>query len=230
MLVVGLARRRLRRQEWRRQLVRARRVGPVVAQPLLPAGDHLHVLGFELMSSAGGAIKRPSATCPRWCSSPGRDRRRLHVRELRHPGLAPAPGSHHRFRHVDAMKLLFDRCSEARAGCSTSSSSCCSSASSATWSRGPSAPTTHRRHRARQHGPGHVRAREQALQTPDYAFVLMGVIATALTVLNYVLRPNQRACSGALRAVVDRLPDPYLLMFPALSCCAGSSPTRRGPT
>jgi len=65
--------------------------------------------------------------------------------------------------------------------------------------------------------PGIFGHRHAKWDTPDYAFILMGVIATATTVLTYVLL-NQ--ASGAfwvifvLSSVVFLLP--YLLMFPAL--------------
>ena len=61
---------------------------------------------------------------------------------------------------------------------------------------------------------GHVNKR---FGTPDYAFVLMGVIATAITILAYVLDPNQTSVFWtlfALSSIVFLIP--YLLMFPAL--------------
>ncbi len=61
---------------------------------------------------------------------------------------------------------------------------------------------------------GHVNKR---FGTPDYAFVLLGVIATAITVLAYVLDPTQSSVFWtlfALSSIVFLIP--YLLMFPAL--------------
>ena len=61
---------------------------------------------------------------------------------------------------------------------------------------------------------GHVNKR---FGTPDYAFVLMGLIATAITILAYVLDPNQTSVFWtlfALSSIVFLIP--YLLMFPAL--------------
>jgi len=61
---------------------------------------------------------------------------------------------------------------------------------------------------------GHVNKR---FGTPDYAFVLMGVISTAITILAYVLDPSQASVFWtlfALSSIVFLFP--YLLMFPAL--------------
>ena len=61
---------------------------------------------------------------------------------------------------------------------------------------------------------GHVNKR---FGTPDYAFVLMGIIATGITILAYVLDPNQTSVFWtlfALSSIVFLIP--YLLMFPAL--------------
>ena len=61
---------------------------------------------------------------------------------------------------------------------------------------------------------GHVNRR---YGTPDYAFVLMGVIATGITILAYALDPNQSNVFWtlfALSSIVFLFP--YLLMFPAL--------------
>jgi amino acid transporter len=61
---------------------------------------------------------------------------------------------------------------------------------------------------------GHVNKR---FGTPDYAFILMGLIATGITVLAYALDPNQASVFWtlfALSSIVFLIP--YLLMFPAL--------------
>lgn len=61
---------------------------------------------------------------------------------------------------------------------------------------------------------GHV---NQRFHTPDYAFVLMGVIATAVTVINYGLFASKESVFWtvfALSSIIFLLP--YLLIFPAL--------------
>jgi amino acid transporter len=57
----------------------------------------------------------------------------------------------------------------------------------------------------------------QRFHTPDYAFVLMGVIATAVTVINYGLFASKESVFWtvfALSSIIFLLP--YLLIFPAL--------------
>ena len=61
---------------------------------------------------------------------------------------------------------------------------------------------------------GHVNRR---FTTPDYAFVLMGVLATALTIVNYAFFATKESVFWsifALSSIVFLFP--YLLMFPAL--------------
>jgi glutamate:GABA antiporter len=61
---------------------------------------------------------------------------------------------------------------------------------------------------------GHVNRR---FTTPDYAFVLMGVVATAITVVNYAFFATKESVFWsifALSSIVFLFP--YLLMFPAL--------------
>jgi amino acid transporter len=74
---------------------------------------------------------------------------------------------------------------------------------------------------------GHVNKR---FGTPDYAFVLMGVIATAITVLAYALDPTQANVFWtlfALSSIVFLIP--YLLMFPALLVLRRKFPDRHRP-
>lgn len=74
---------------------------------------------------------------------------------------------------------------------------------------------------------GHVNRR---FGTPDYAFVLMGVIATAITILAYVLDPSQENVFWtlfALSSIVFLMP--YLLMFPALLVLRHKHPDRPRP-
>jgi amino acid transporter len=61
---------------------------------------------------------------------------------------------------------------------------------------------------------GHV---NQRFKTPDYAFVLMGVLATVLTIVNYQFFATKESVFWsifALSSIVFLFP--YLLMFPAL--------------
>jgi glutamate:GABA antiporter len=74
---------------------------------------------------------------------------------------------------------------------------------------------------------GHV---NKKYGTPDYAFVLMGVIATAITILAYVLDPNQTSVFWtlfALSSIVFLIP--YLLMFPALLVLRHKHPDQPRP-
>jgi amino acid transporter len=74
---------------------------------------------------------------------------------------------------------------------------------------------------------GHVNRR---FGTPDYAFVLMGVIATAITVLAYALDPDQANVFWtlfALSSIVFLIP--YLLMFPALLVLRRTQPEKPRP-
>ncbi len=74
---------------------------------------------------------------------------------------------------------------------------------------------------------GHVNRR---FKTPDYAFVLMGVIATLLTVVNYAFFATKESVFWsifALSSIVFLLP--YLLMFPALLVLRRKQPDRPRP-
>ena len=74
---------------------------------------------------------------------------------------------------------------------------------------------------------GHVHAR---FRTPDYAFILMGVIASAVTILNYVLFASNDDIFWtifALSSIVFLLP--YLLMFPALLVLRRKRPDQPRP-
>jgi amino acid transporter len=74
---------------------------------------------------------------------------------------------------------------------------------------------------------GHVNRR---FGTPDYAFVLMGIIATAITVIAYGLDPNQSNVFWtlfALSSIVFLFP--YLLMFPALLVLRRTHPDQPRP-
>jgi glutamate:GABA antiporter len=74
---------------------------------------------------------------------------------------------------------------------------------------------------------GHVNRR---FGTPDYAFVLMGLIATAITILAYALDPDQANVFWtlfALSSIVFLIP--YLLMFPALLVLRRKFPDQHRP-
>jgi glutamate:GABA antiporter len=74
---------------------------------------------------------------------------------------------------------------------------------------------------------GHLNKR---FGTPDYAFVLMGLIATAVTILAYVLDPSQASVFWtlfALSSIVFLIP--YLLMFPALLVLRRKFPDQQRP-
>ena len=74
---------------------------------------------------------------------------------------------------------------------------------------------------------GHVNRR---FTTPDYAFVLMGVLATALTIVNYSFFATKESVFWsifALSSIVFLFP--YLLMFPALLVLRRKQPDRPRP-
>jgi amino acid transporter len=74
---------------------------------------------------------------------------------------------------------------------------------------------------------GHVNKR---FTTPDYAFVLMGVVATGLTVVNYAFFATKESVFWsifALSSIVFLFP--YLLMFPALLILRKKQPDRPRP-
>ncbi len=74
---------------------------------------------------------------------------------------------------------------------------------------------------------GHVNRR---FTTPDYAFVLMGVLATALTIVNYSFFATKESVFWsifALSSIVFLFP--YLLMFPALLMLRKKQPDRPRP-
>ena len=67
--------------------------------------------------------------------------------------------------------------------------------------------------------------------TPDYAFVLMGVLATALGVVNYAFFATKESVFWsifALSSIVFLFP--YLLMFPSVIMLRKKRPDTRGPT
>jgi len=74
---------------------------------------------------------------------------------------------------------------------------------------------------------GHANRR---FATPDYAFVLMGVLASALTIVNYAFFVTQESVFWsifALSSIVFLFP--YLLMFPALLLLRRKQPGRTRP-
>ncbi len=82
-----------------------------------------------------------------------------------------------------------------------------------------------------QTAPGIFGHRHAKWGTPDYAFILMGVIATVTTVLTYVLLDQKQGAFWVifvLSSVVFLLP--YLLMFPALIKLRHKFPERLRPS
>jgi amino acid transporter len=74
---------------------------------------------------------------------------------------------------------------------------------------------------------GHV---NQRFRTPDYAFVLFGLVATIITVVNYTLFANKQSVFWtifALSSIIFLLP--YLAMFPALLVLRAKQPETTRP-
>ena len=59
----------------------------------------------------------------------------------------------------------------------------------------------HQRHRLDDTARAVLGRVNKKFGTPDYAFVLMGVIATAITILAYVLDPNRASVFSTLFAL-----------------------------
>jgi glutamate:GABA antiporter len=177
-------------------------------------------MGFELMSSAAGAVKNPRRDIPRMLLFAGAII--VGAQLLGNFGiLAAVPLGDLSIVSgmADAMKLTFD--------------SVLGSAATAvydifivlllfsfignmvTWSIGANhSMASTGLDRSAPGVFGHVNKR---FTTPDYAFVLMGVLATALTIVNYqffVTKESVFWSIFALSSIVFLFP--YVLMFPAL--------------
>ena len=176
-------------------------------------------MGFELMSSAGGAIKNPKRDVPKMIIVAGAAILAVYcfatfgiLAAVKTADVSIVTGI------VDALKLMFD---DVFGGATWLFDIVVVGllftffGNMVTWSIGANqtisatglddtAPSVF----------GHVNKR---FGTPDYAFVLMGLIATGITVIAYALDPNQASVFWtlfALSSIVFLIP--YLLMFPAL--------------
>lgn len=176
-------------------------------------------MGFELMSSAGGAIKNPKRDVPKMIILAGIAILAVYtfatfgiLASIKSADVSIVTGI------VDALKLSFD---EVLGGAGWLFDIAVVAllftffGNMVTWSIGANQTIKATGLDATAPGVfGHVNKR---FGTPDYAFVLMGLIATGITILAYVLDPTQASVFWtlfALSSIVFLIP--YLLMFPAL--------------
>jgi glutamate:GABA antiporter len=177
-------------------------------------------MGFELMSSAGGAIKEPRRDVPKMIVLAGVAILGVYmfatfgILASIHPkDVSIVTGI------VDALKLSFRDVLNGHFGWLFDVVVVCLLftffGNMVTWSIGANQTIAATGLDATAPGVfGHANKR---FGTPDYAFVLMGVIATAITILAYALDPTQANVFWtlfALSSIVFLIP--YLLMFPAL--------------
>jgi len=176
-------------------------------------------MGFELMSSAGGNIKNPKRDVPKMIIVAGAAILAVYVfatfgilAATKTADVSIVTGI------VDALKLMFN---DILSGASWLFDIVVVAllftffGNMVTWSIGANQTISATGLDDTAPGVfGHVNKR---FGTPDYAFVLMGVISTAITILAYVLDPSQASVFWtlfALSSIVFLFP--YLLMFPAL--------------
>jgi glutamate:GABA antiporter len=176
-------------------------------------------MGFELMSSAGGAIKNPKRDVPKMiilagaailfvymfatfgvlAATPAKDVSIVTgITDALQAMFASVFGSAGWLFDIAVVMLLFTFFGNM-----------------VTWSIG--ANQTISATGLDDTAPGVFGHTNKRFGTPDYAFVLMGIIATAITVVAYVLDPTQSNVFWtlfALSSIVFLIP--YLLMFPAL--------------
>ena len=189
-------------------------------------------MGFELMSSAGGAIKNPKRDVPKMiglaggailfvymfatfgvlAATPAKDVSIVTgITDALQAMFAAVFGSAGWLFYVAVVMLLFTFFGNM-----------------VTWSIG--ANQTIGATGLDETAPGVFGHVNRKYGTPDYAFVLMGVIATAITVLAYVLDPTQSNVFWtlfALSSIVFLIP--YLLMFPALLVLRRTHPDQPRP-
>ncbi len=189
-------------------------------------------MGFELMSSAGGAIKEPKRDVPKMIVLAGVAI--LAVYTFATFGILaaiPAGDVSIVTGIVDALQLQFD---EVLAGAGWLFDVAVVGllftffGNMVTWSIG--ANQTIGATGLDKTAPGVFGHVNKRFGTPDYAFVLMGVIATAITVLAYALDPDQANVFWtlfALSSIVFLIP--YLLMFPALLVLRRKHPDKPRP-
>jgi len=176
-------------------------------------------MGFELMSSAGGAIKEPKRDVPRMIVLAGVAILAVYtfatfgiLAAIKTEDVSIVTGI------VDALKLTFD---EVLGGFGWLFDIVVIGllftffGNMVTWSIG--ANQTIGATGLDKTAPGVFGHINKRFGTPDYAFVLMGLIATGITIVAYALDPDQANVFWtlfALSSIVFLIP--YLLMFPAL--------------
>jgi len=176
-------------------------------------------MGFELMNSAGGSIKDPKRDVPKMIILAGAAILGVYMfatfgilASIKTEDVSIVTGI------VDALKLSFD---EVLGGATWLFNITVVAllftffGNMVTWSIG--ANQTIGATGLDKTAPGVFGHVNKRFGTPDYAFVLMGLIATAITILAYVLDPDQANVFWtlfALSSIVFLIP--YLLMFPAL--------------
>ena len=176
-------------------------------------------MGFELMSSAGGAIKEPKRDVPKMIVLAGAAILAVYMfatfgilASIKTADVSIVTGI------VDALRLSFD---EVLGGFGWLFDIVVVAllftffGNMVTWSIG--ANQTISATGLDETAPGVFGHVNKRFGTPDYAFVLLGVIATAITILAYAMDPSQASVFWtlfALSSIVFLIP--YLLMFPAL--------------
>ncbi len=189
-------------------------------------------MGFELMSSAGGAIKEPKRDVPRMIIMAGAAILLVYtfatfgiLAAVKTEDVSIVTGI------VDALQLSFD---EVLGGyhwlfdVAVVGLLFTFFGNMVTWSIG--ANQTIGATGLDKTAPGVFGHVNKRFGTPDYAFVLMGVIASAITVLAYALDPDQANVFWtlfALSSIVFLIP--YLLMFPALLVLRRKFPEQHRP-
>jgi amino acid transporter len=189
-------------------------------------------MGFELMSSAGGAIKNPKRDVPKMIILAGAAILAVYMFAT-FGVLAATPTKEVSIVTgiTDALKAMFDSVFGS-AGWIFSIAVVMLLftffGNMVTWSIG--ANQTIGATGLDKTAPGVFGHVNRRYGTPDYAFVLMGVIATAITIAAYVLDPTQSSVFWtlfALSSIVFLIP--YLLMFPALLILRRNHPDQPRP-
>ncbi len=189
-------------------------------------------MGFELMSSAGGNIKNPKRDVPKMIIMAGAAILAVYMfatfgilASIKTEEVSIVTGI------VDALKLMFDEVlGEASWLFNIAVVALLFTffGNMVTWSIGANQTISATGLDNTVAGVfGHVNKR---FGTPDYAFVLMDIIATAITILAYVLDPNQTSVFWTLFALSSIVfPIPYLLMFPTLLALRHKYPDQPRP-
>ena len=176
-------------------------------------------MGFELMNSAGGAIRKPKRDVPKMILMSGAVLLGAYMlatfgilASLKLHDLSIVTGI------ADAMKLAFDSILKGFGWLYDALMVVLLFTffgNMVTWSIGANHSMGATGLDKKAPGVfGHV---NQRFRTPDYAFILFGAVATVITVINYSLFANKQSVFWtifALSSIIFLLP--YLLMFPAL--------------